>query len=70
MSSTVPPYDTLLSIFGFLNGDLSTLTAARLVCKLFDDAASTVIYETVVDDPFSSIVRPGPIIILLDSNLA
>lgn len=67
MSNTVPPYDTLLSIFGLLNGDLSTLTAARLVCKLFDDAASTVIYETMVDDPFSSMVRLSAIIFPVDS---
>jgi len=67
MPSTVPPYDTLLSIFDFLNDDLSTLTAARLVCKLFDDAASKVIYETAVDDPFSSMVRSSSIIFPLDS---
>lgn len=62
MSGTVLPYDILLSIFDLLNGDRSTLTAARLVCKLFDDAASKTLYETVVDDPFSFKVHSCAII--------
>ena len=67
MSSTVPPYDTLLSIFDFVNGDRSTLTAAPLFCKLSDGNASKISYETMVNDPSSSKVRSSTNIFLLDS---
>lgn len=52
----VLPYDILVIIFEFVS-DIKTLCNACLVSKAFDDAANSILWQRLTDDPLRSKVR-------------